>query len=66
MARRCLVDQREAARYLGVKVHTLENWRYLGKGPRFYRVGQLVKYDQADLDAWLDGRVEETTDAASA
>lgn len=47
-------SSREASAYLGLAEQTLANWRYLGKGPRYYRVGQLVKYDERDLDLWLE------------
>jgi excisionase family DNA binding protein len=53
VARRWLNSQ-EAAEYLGLKNQTLANWRYLGKGPRYFRVGQLVKYDERDLEEWLE------------
>lgn len=58
-----LIDTSATAEYLGVTEQTLANWRYLGRGPRFYRVGQLVKYDRDDLDAWLD---ENASDAQPA
>lgn len=54
MMARKLLGQRETADYLGVRPQTLANWRYLSKGPRYFRVGQLVKYDERDVDAWLD------------
>lgn len=59
MARKEMVKQATAAKYLGVKPHTLENWRHLGRGPRFYKVGGQVRYDQADLDAFLEANVHE-------
>jgi len=68
MARRKLVGKKEAAAYLGLAEQTLANWRYLGKGPRYFRVGQLIKYDENDLDAWLEaGAVEgdRATDAVA-
>lgn len=54
MPKRELIDTPPAAAYLGVSPHTMENWRYLGQGPRYFRIGSLIKYDVADLDAWLD------------
>lgn len=54
-----LLDTEAAAEYLGVRPQTLANWRYLGRGPRYYRVVSLVKYDRADLDAWLETTVTE-------
>jgi hypothetical protein len=49
-----LVDEREAAAILAAEVRTLRNWRALGKGPRFRKVGQrLVRYHRADLAAFI-------------
>lgn len=64
MAERQLLASRAAADYLGVAAQTLANWRYLGTGPRYFRVGQLVKYDQGDLDRWLDRHASEPEPAA--
>ena len=46
------VDQREAARRLGLSTHCLELWRSIKKGPPFCRFGRAVRYDLRDLDAW--------------
>jgi len=43
----------DCADYLGVPVATLYQWRYHGKGPRGYRVGRWLRYDPADVRAWL-------------
>lgn len=43
----------EAAEYLKLSPRTLEGFRNRGGGPKFYRRGRLVRYRQADLDAWL-------------
>jgi hypothetical protein len=43
----------EAAQYLGKPEKTLANWRSAGIGPPYYRVGGSIRYDVADLDAWL-------------
>ena len=68
MARK-LLGSEDAADYLGVRPQTLANWRHLGgRGPRYLRVGALVKYDERDLDAWLESRAVEgdrTPDAAA-
>jgi hypothetical protein len=51
-----LIDDREAAAILGLEVHTLRNWRALGKGPRFRKIGQrTVRYHRADLLAFIEG-----------
>jgi hypothetical protein len=53
-----LVDERETAAILGVEVGTLRNWRALGKGPRFRKIGErMVRYHRADLAAFIGGEV---------
>ena len=44
----------EVAEYLGVAPQTLYNWRHKGTGPKSRKVGGLVKYRLADVDAWLE------------
>lgn len=48
-----LLTTTEAAAYLGFDPGTLENWRYKQRGPRWVRIGRTIRYDQADLDAWI-------------
>lgn len=43
----------EASVYSGVAAKTLANWRSLGVGPTYVRVGGRVVYMVSDLDAWL-------------
>ena len=44
----------DASRYCGqVTPKTLANWRSLGVGPVYARVGGRVVYLISDLDAWL-------------
>lgn len=51
-----LVNEREAAAILGVEVGTLRNWRSLGKGPHFRKIGErMVRYRRADLAAFIGG-----------
>lgn len=46
----------DVSRFLGVPVATLHQWRYLGTGPKAYRVGKHLRYDPSDVKAWLDTR----------
>jgi hypothetical protein len=49
-----LVDEIEAAKILCIEPRTLRNWRALGKGPRFRKVGERnVRYHRADLAAFV-------------
>lgn len=44
----------EAAKYLGVSVRTLANWRLMKSGPTYYKPsGKLIYYFQQDLDQWI-------------
>jgi predicted DNA-binding transcriptional regulator AlpA len=46
----------ETARFLGIKEATLASWRCKGKGPRYVKVGGIVRYARADVDRWLAAR----------
>jgi len=48
-----LVDEVGLARRLKVARSTLQNWRYTGRGPRWIKLGRLIRYRVADVDAFL-------------
>jgi hypothetical protein len=45
-----------AAHHLGIGAGTLNKLRVCGGGPRFAKLGHVVVYDLADLDAWATAR----------
>ncbi len=47
----------DVAAYLGVPLTTLYQWRYLGTGPRAYRVGRHLRYEPDTVQAWLNQHV---------
>lgn len=47
------LDEKGAARYLGVKPPTMRAWRHAGRGPRYFKAGRLVRYERAELDAFI-------------
>lgn len=50
------VSSDEAARILGVSRKTLDNWRWRGLPPRFYKIGKrMVRYHRADLAGFIVG-----------
>ncbi len=51
-----LLDERDVARWIRVSVATLRYWRGEGKGPRYRKVGQLVRYAPSDVQDWLNSR----------
>lgn len=46
------LDERLAAEYLGVSVHSLRRWRVYGGGPRFLKMGARCLYPIAELEAY--------------
>jgi predicted DNA-binding transcriptional regulator AlpA len=56
-----LLSQKQAARILGLSVRTLERHRVAGTGPRFARLGRLIRYRQSDLTDWVDGSLRTST-----
>ena len=49
-----LLRTREVADLLGVPENTLRWWRYIGKGPESFRLGQRrVVYRRSKVLAWL-------------
>ena len=48
-----LVDEVTLAVRLGVARSTLQSWRYSGRGPRWIKLGRLIRYRVSDVDAYL-------------
>ena len=51
------LNERQAARYLGVSAGTLRLWRSENRSPRYFRAGKLIRFRRADLDAWIEARL---------
>lgn len=57
-----LVDEREAARLIGMSVAFLRADRYRGHvgnrtvGPPFYRIGRAIRYSPPELQNWVAAR----------
>ena len=61
-----LFDDASAGEFLGGKVspispRTLQRWRVEGVGPKWIKVGRLVRYRRSDLEAYLETRVRQST-----
>ena len=52
---------RHAAHWLGLSPRTLEGYRITGEGPVFHRFGCLVRYRDADVEAWAAARRRTST-----
>lgn len=47
------LTQREVADLLRVPVRTVEDWRLTRSGPPWVKLGRHVRYEQAELLAWV-------------
>ncbi len=48
-----VMDEKQVAKLLSVSPKTLRNWRYLGRGPAFIKLGRTVRYKISDLDKYI-------------
>lgn len=57
-----LLNEHQAAKYLGVSVSTLQQRRFRGRLPKYLKIGKSVRYPVADLQDFIDScrvRVDE-------
>ena len=61
-----LINENDAAIFLGYTVRALQNWRVRGGGPRFVKVsGRSIRYRRRDMIAWAEARLVTSTSAAA-
>ncbi len=48
------LTEKEVAEQIKVSLASLRRWRLLQRGPRFIKVGALVRYRAEDLEQWLE------------
>jgi hypothetical protein len=60
-----LMKTAAAARFLGRSASTLAKYRMTGEGPPFVKLGQAVRYDMADLQAYIARSRRQSTSARS-
>lgn len=57
-----LINEREAAAYLGYSVRALQNWRVRGGGPRFVKVSRRsIRYRLRELNDWIEDHTVSNT-----
>ena len=49
-----LLSEQDVAQQLSISVAALRKWRLMGRGPRYRKLGSLVRYDQRDVQAWRE------------
>lgn len=62
--KRPFATPQELAEYLSVPEGTLRQWRYRGAGPAYSKVGELVRYDWSDVEAWVAANRQRAGSAA--
>lgn len=71
MAMREWKDEEAAAEHIGMSVSYLRMDRQRGTvgnrtpGPPYYKIGRSIRYDVRDLDAWLETRRVDRSQAAN-
>jgi len=48
------LTEKEVAKQIKVSLASLRRWRLLQRGPRFIKVGALVRYRAEDLEQWME------------
>jgi len=56
-----MVKEDQAAEILCLSVKTLRQWRWAGKGPRFRKFGNAVRYALDDLEAYIEQAIRQNT-----
>ena len=60
-----LLTPKETGGLLGVSVETLATWRSTGRYPlKYVKVGKLVRYRQADVEEFINSRIQGCEDAS--
>ena len=55
------LTEKEAGPMLGVKPQTMAVWRTRGKGPRYIKIGRLVRYKPEDVEEYRDQHIVRTS-----
>ncbi len=48
----------EAAKYIGLHVGTLANWRHQGKGPPYIKFRNSIYYSKKDLNIFMKEEIK--------
>jgi predicted DNA-binding transcriptional regulator AlpA len=59
-----LLNTPELADMLTNKSNTIEGWRIKGIGPKYIKIGRLVRYRPEDVEEWLEAQSRNSTSQA--
>lgn len=57
-----LLTPNDLAIYFDLPLSTIYGWRSKGVGPRGFRVGKVVRYRLADVEAWEQEQLDKEND----
>ena len=58
----CMINEKEAAKFIGYSDRALQNWRMRGGGPKFVKVSaRSIRYRRRDLIIWAEGLLVSST-----
>jgi predicted DNA-binding transcriptional regulator AlpA len=60
-----VLTQNEVAKLYGLSVRTLERHRTAGTGPKFTRIGRLIRYREQDLADYVESNLHTSTSEGS-
>ncbi len=61
-----ILNETEVAEMLRCTKAALRRWRREGRGPRFIRVGRLIRYRLADVEEFLESNASSSRPASNA
>lgn len=51
-----LLTETDVSKHLRVSVACVRRWRLEHRGPRFLKIGSLVRYRPEDVEEWINAR----------
>lgn len=54
-----MLNEKEAAEYIGFAVSTLQDWRHKHIGPKYFKIRRTVRYRRCDLDEYIETHLVE-------
>jgi hypothetical protein len=51
--KRLMYSEREIAAMFPISARTLQKWRLLNKGPKWYRAAGRIFYDPTEFEQWI-------------
>lgn len=55
------MPEKDVAEILGLSPRTLQKMRVEGGGPEFHKFGHAVRYELAEIEAWVESRRRRST-----